>query len=454
MTEHRALIVDDEADICELLEITLGRMGLATRAVGTLGAAREELAHNSYDLCLTDMRLPDGDGLDLVEAIGREYPVMPVAVITAHGNMDAAVRALKAGAFDFVAKPVELEDLRNLVGQALRPTAASDAARQETGQRLIGDSAAIESLRRQIRKVARSQAPVVITGESGSGKELVARLIHEQGPRSGKPFMPINCGAIPRDLVESELFGHKRGAFTGANSDKQGLFTAAHGGTLFLDEIAELPLEMQVKLLRAVQEKRIRPVGATGEEPVDVRIVCASHSDLEEAVRDGRFREDLFYRIHVIGLRVPPLRERTEDIPLLADHILERLAGEYGQDCPRLGDSARERLQDYPFPGNVRELENILERAVAMAEGDTLGADDLQLNGSAAATTPPERTTAAVSDDTDAGGASLDDQIEASQRRMLTDSLERNRWNRTAAARELGLTYRQLRYRLKKLGID
>ncbi len=452
MAEHSALIVDDEPDICELLEITLGRMGLATCAVGTLAEARRELDRDAYDLCLTDMRLPDGNGLDLVDAIGHEHPLLPVAVITAHGNMEAAVRALKAGAFDFVAKPVQLEDLRNLVGQALQPSAAADDRRADTSLRLIGESAAIEALRKQIRKVARSQAPVVVTGESGSGKELVARLIHEQGPRSDKPFMPINCGAIPRELVESELFGHKRGAFTGASSDKDGLFTAAHGGTLFLDEIAELPLDMQVKLLRAVQEKRIRPVGATDERPVDVRIVCASHADLDTAVREGRFREDLFYRIHVIGLRVPPLRERPEDIPLLADHILDRLSSEYGQPSPRLSDTARERLHAYAFPGNVRELENLLERALAMAEDNTLDADDLALNGRTSPAAVPDSGSTDRADDTPI--TSLDDQIEASQRRMLTESLERNRWNRTAAARELGLTYRQLRYRLKKLGID
>ena len=463
MSEHTALIVDDEPDICELLEITLGRMGIETRAVGTLDAARAALRERRYDLCLTDMRLPDGDGLDLVAEIGRQHAGLPVAVITAHGNMEAAVRALKAGAFDFVAKPVELNDLRNLVGQALQPAARAGDATTDGGHRLIGESPVIDHLRHEIGKVARSQAPVVITGESGSGKELVARLIHEQGPRAEQPFVPLNCGAVPRELVESELFGHRRGAFTGATGDKQGLFAAAHGGTLFLDEIVELPLDMQVKLLRAVQEKRIRPVGATEEQPVDVRIICASHASLEEAVRTGHFREDLYYRIHVIGLRVPPLRVRPGDIPVLAEHILERRANEYAIPRPVLTDTARQQLEAYSFPGNVRELENILERALAMAEGERVEAADLRLETGACsaavgdAPTPPDQPPHAANTATEAAPpatGSLDDHMEARQRAILVECLERNRWNRTAAARELGLTYRQLRYRLKKLGID
>lgn len=455
MAEQTALIVDDEPDIRELLEITLGRMGLETVAVGTLEAARSALAERGYHLCLTDMRLPDGDGLGLVEYISREYPGTPVAVITAHGNMDAAVKALKSGAFDFVAKPVELEDLRSLVTQALRLEPDNGSEASKTAKRLIGQSPAIETLRTRIAKVARSQAPVVITGESGSGKELVARLIHDQGPRAEQPFVPVNCGAIPRELMESEFFGHRRGAFTGANSDRDGLFAAAQGGTLFLDEIVELPPDMQVKLLRAIQEKRIRPVGATSEQPIDARIVCATHADLEHAVRDGRFREDLFYRIHVISLRVPPLREREDDIASIADHIVARLADEYRTGSVTLTQDAYEALRAYPFPGNVRELENILERALTLIDGNRIGSEDLQLaprsDGAADSITAgnvrepsPEMPTP----------TSIDDQIEDNQRRLLTESLERNRWNRTASAQELGLTYRQLRYRLKKLGID
>ncbi len=457
MAEQTVLIVDDEPDIRELLEITLGRMGLETVAVGTLEAARSALADRGYHLCLTDMRLPDGDGLDLVGHMNREYPGTPVAVITAHGNMDAAVKALKSGAFDFVAKPVELEDLRRLVTQALRLEPTSGGQASDTGTRLIGQSPAIETLRARIAKVARSQAPVVICGESGSGKELVARLIHEQGPRAERPFVPVNCGAIPRELMESEFFGHRRGAFTGANSDRDGLFAAAHGGTLFLDEIVELPLDMQVKLLRAIQEKRIRPVGATSEQAIDARIVCATHADLEQAVRDGRFREDLFYRIHVIALRVPPLRERGDDIAAIADHVVARLADEYQAGTVTLTHDAYQTLGAYSFPGNVRELENILERALTLVEGNRISADDLHLAPPSSGVAPG----AAAGETQETGtappahpAASIDDQIEDSQRRLLTESLERNRWNRTAAAQELGLTYRQLRYRLKKLGID
>jgi two-component system response regulator PilR (NtrC family) len=460
MPNRSALIVDDEPDIRELLEITLGRMDVDTRAVATLGEADECLRQHTYDLCLTDMRLPDGDGLDLVRQLGRDYPSTPVAVITAYGNMDAAVTALKSGAFDFVAKPIELQDLRNLVGQALRIGPDEPAPQTPSANRLIGDSPAIRGLREQIAKIARSQAPVVITGESGSGKELVARLIHEQGPRANKPFVPINCGAIPGELMESEFFGHRRGAFTGANTDKDGLFTAAHGGTLFLDEIAELPLDMQVKLLRAVQEKRIRPVGDTAERPVDVRIVCASHSDLAAAVRAGRFREDLFYRLQVIALTVPPLRERRSDIPTLADSLIARLAADYGQSPPVLSEAARDALVHHAFPGNVRELENILERALALTEGPRIDADDLQLAQPAPVTAAEPAAEATAPATTAPGGnhdeapASIDDRMDDNQRHLLTESLQRHRWNRTAAARELGLTYRQLRYRLKKLGID
>jgi len=460
MPNRSALIVDDEPDIRELLEITLGRMDVDTRAVATLGEADECLRQHTYDLCLTDMRLPDGDGLDLVRQLGRDYPTTPVAVITAYGNMDAAVTALKSGAFDFVAKPIELQDLRNLVGQALRIGPDEPAPQTPSANRLIGDSPAIRGLREQIAKIARSQAPVVITGESGSGKELVARLIHEQGPRANKPFVPINCGAIPGELMESEFFGHRRGAFTGANTDKDGLFTAAHGGTLFLDEIAELPLDMQVKLLRAVQEKRIRPVGDTAERPVDVRIVCASHSDLAAAVRARRFREDLFYRLQVIAVTVPPLRERPSDIPTLADSLIARLAADYGQSPPVLSEAARDALVHHAFPGNVRELENILERALALSEGPRIDAADLQLPQPAPVTAAEPAAEAPAPEPTAPGGdndkapASIDDRMDDNQRHLLTESLERHRWNRTAAARELGLTYRQLRYRLKKLGID
>lgn len=474
MSEPTALIVDDEADIRELVEITLGRMGVDTTAVGDLAAAHAALREQRFDLCLTDMRLPDGDGIDLVRAIVSSHPDTPIAVITAHGSMDTAITALKAGAFDFVSKPLDLEDLRRLAGQALR---LGTQQQQPVGEdTLIGSSSAIETVRTRVARVARSQAPVVVTGESGVGKELVARMIHHQGPRADLPFVPVNCGAIPRELMESEFFGHARGSFTGATHDKEGLFTAAGGGTLFLDEIAELPLDMQVKLLRAIQEKQIRPVGRTREIPVDVRIVSATHNDLAQAVAAGRFREDLYYRINVIALHVPPLRERRDDIAPLAKTILRRINPERPV---RLTDEAYATLRQYHFPGNVRELENILEGALALAEGTQITSDDLQLRpappGQAAPppTTdtpasgwreddvlrgggppPDDQTLGEPTDSTDDQTNSLDDHLQAQQREMLLAALEEHRWNRTAVARQVGLTYRQLRYRLKKLGID
>ena len=454
MSDHVALIVDDEPDILELIEITLGRMGVETQSASNLAQARERLAGGEFDLCLTDMRLPDGNGIDLVRTIVRDYPQTPVAMFTAHGNMDTAIEALKAGAFDFVAKPVDLQDLRSLVDQALR---LGPPEEQAGAKELIGESEAMQTLRARIGKIARSQAPVAITGESGVGKELVARTIHNQSPRAEGPFVPVNCGAIPRELMESELFGHERGSFTGAVAEKQGLFAAADGGTLFLDEIAELPTDMQVKLLRAIQEKHIRPVGATREIPVDVRLLAASHRNLGDEVEAGRLRQDLFYRINVIELRVPPLRERVEDIEPLAEAILARMAGSYETELLPLSPQARDALRGYAFPGNVRELENILERALTLAEGDSIGAADLHLPepGEAATESGGEPAPA----DARAGGdtttsADLDSQLADQQRRVLLETLEKNRWNRAEAARTLGLTYRQLRYRLRKLGID
>src|SRR5690606_1722180 len=384
MTQSRsALIVDDERDIRELLVLTLGRMGLRVDTAANLAEARALLAANRYDLCLTDMRLPDGSGIELVGQISRHYPQTPVAMITAFGNMELAVEALKAGAFDFVSKPVDIAVLRGMVKHALelnnaeRPAPAPPPP--EHASRLLGDSPAMATLRATIAKVARSQAPVYILGESGVGKELVARTIHEQGARAAGPFVPVNCGAIPAELMESEFFGHKKGSFTGAHADKPGLFQAASGGTLFLDEVAELPLAMQVKLLRAIQEKSVRPVGAASEVPVDVRILSATHKDLAGLVAEGRFRHDLYYRINVIELRVPPLRERTADLPQLANAILARLSAGQGREAPELAEAALAALASYPFPGNVRELENVLERALALAEGDRIEVADLHL---------------------------------------------------------------------------
>lgn len=461
MNENRsALVVDDERDIRELLVLTLGRMGLRISTAANLAEARELLASNPYDLCITDMRLPDGNGIELVTEIAQHYPRTPVAMITAFGSMDLAVEALKAGAFDFVSKPVDISVLRGLVKHALelnnteRP--APPPLTSDTTARLLGDSSAMDGLRATITKVARSQAPVYILGESGVGKELVARTIHGQSARAAGPFVPVNCGAIPSELMESEFFGHKKGSFSGAHADKPGLFQAAHGGTLFLDEVAELPLQMQVKLLRAIQEKSIRPVGAATELPVDVRILSATHKDLGDLVENGRFRHDLYYRINVIELRVPPLRERRSDLPQLAASILARLARTHGRPTPLLAPSALEAMGTYHFPGNVRELENILERALALAEGDTIGATDLRLPQQGAPrhgggpVAPQEEAVV----DLPAGSGALPSYIEQMERTAIQKALEENRWNKTRTAAQLGITFRALRYKLKKLGMD
>lgn len=463
MTAQTVLVIDDERDIRELLTITLGRMDLQVESVGTVAEARHALAEKTYDLCFTDMRLPDGNGQEIIELIAATCPDTPVAMITAYGNVDAAVNALKAGAFDFVSKPVDIQMLRGLVRTSLRLAeerrSGGTATRPDaSGNRLIGDSGAMAQVRSTIAKLARNQAPVYIAGESGVGKELVARLIHEQGPRAGGPFVPVNCGAIPSELMESEFFGHRKGSFTGAGADKEGLFQAAQGGTLFLDEVAELPLHMQVKLLRAIQEKAVRPIGGRDEIPVDVRILSATHKNLGELVEQGQFRQDLFYRINVIELRVPPLRERRGDVPQLAQFILAALAAKSGEPVGRLSLAAQQALAAYDFPGNVRELENILERAMAMCDGDTIEPDDLML---------PQRSARADTDAANAGthehGAprsassadgGLDDYISNLERSAIVKALEESRYNKTAAARKLGITFRALRYKLKKLGID
>jgi two-component system response regulator PilR (NtrC family) len=437
-----ALVVDDEPDICELLSITLNRMDIATRTCGDVDSAKRSLGSDAYDLCLTDMRLPDGDGLELVEWIQREAPGTPVAVITAHGSVETAVRALKLGAFDFVSKPLDLNDLRKLVTAALKLKGASPQ-RGSTMQGLIGESAAVEKVRGMVAKVARSQAPVHISGESGTGKELVARMIHEGGPRRDGPFVAINCGAIPTELMESEFFGHRKGSFTGAVSDKLGLVQTAEGGTLFLDEVADLPLHMQVKLLRVIQEKAIRPVGQAHEVPVDVRILSATHRDLAELVAEGRFREDLYYRINVIELHVPPLRERGADVLILAQHILGRLASTQGLSAPRLSRQAQNALAAYHFPGNVRELENILERASTLCSGNEIDVDDIQLRSS-----QEDLVSGTIKE------GALGDQLEEIERDAILKALEQTRYNKTAAAKVLGITFRALRYRIKKLGID
>ncbi|MCO3739886.1 two-component system response regulator PilR [Pseudomonas aeruginosa] len=445
MSRQKALIVDDEPDIRELLEITLGRMKLDTRSTRNVKEARELLAREPFDLCLTDMRLPDGSGLDLVQYIQQRHPQTPVAMITAYGSLDTAIQALKAGAFDFLTKPVDLGRLRELVATALR-LRNPEAEEAPVDNRPLGESPPMRALRNQIGKLARSQAPVYISGESGSGKELVARLIHEQGPRIERPFVPVNCGAIPSELMESEFFGHKKGSFTGAIEDKQGLFQAASGGTLFLDEVADLPMAMQVKLLRAIQEKAVRAVGGQQEVAVDVRILCATHKDLAAEVGAGRFRQDLYYRLNVIELRVPPLRERREDIPLLAERILKRLAGDTGLPAARLTGDAQEKLKNYRFPGNVRELENMLERAYTLCEDDQIQPHDLRLADAPGASQEGAASLSEIDN--------LEDYLEDIERKLIMQALEETRWNRTAAAQRLGLTFRSMRYRLKKLGID
>lgn len=468
MSKQSVLVIDDERDIRELLTITLGRMELDVDAVGSVTEARNALASRRYDLCFTDMRLPDGSGQEIIELIAASHPDMPVAMITAYGNVDAAVNALKAGAFDFVSKPVDIHLLRRLVRTALR---LSEERKSESGakgapgaDRLIGDSPVMVEVRGKIAKLARNQAPVYIGGESGVGKELVARLIHELGPRAAGAFVPVNCGAIPSELMESEFFGHRKGSFTGAHADKEGLFQAAQGGTLFLDEVAELPLHMQVKLLRAIQEKAVRPIGGRDEIPVDVRILSATHKNLAGLVEQGLFRQDLFYRINVIELRVPPLRERRGDVPKLADFVLKQLAVESGGGAPgRLQPDALAALEAYQFPGNVRELENILERAMAMCEGDVIEADDLMLPQRTAVSSPAEASAATAGTATatpaaprPASGAdgSLEDFISNIERDTIIKALEESRYNKTATAKKLGITFRALRYKLKKLGID
>jgi two-component system response regulator PilR (NtrC family) len=437
-----ALVIDDEPDICELLSITLDRMDISTRTCPDVATAKKTLAADKFDLCLTDMRLPDGDGLELVEWMQREAPGTPVAVITAHGSVETAVKALKLGAFDFVSKPLDLRDLRKLVTVALKLKGVTPP-RDSDAQGLIGASSSIEKVRSMVTKVARSQAPVHISGESGTGKELVARMIHDAGPRSDGPFVPINCGAIPTELMESEFFGHKKGSFTGAVGDKIGLIQTAEGGTLFLDEVADLPLHMQVKLLRVIQEKAIRPVGEATELPVDVRILSATHRDLNQLVSEGRFREDLYYRINVIELHVPPLRERGEDVLILAHHILSRLAANQGLAPPHLTKAAQTALLNYKFPGNVRELENILERALTLCVGDSIDVDDIQLRAQT------EKELPSVDADTTLGS-----QLEDIERDAIIKALEQTRYNKTAAAKLLGISFRALRYRIKKLEIE
>ncbi len=455
MSQPIALIVDDEPDILELLALTLERMDILCYSANSLDEAKRLLGKYRFNLCLTDMRLPDGNGIDLVKHIQQYFIDLPVAVITAHGSMVSAVDALKAGAFDFVSKPVDLQVLRHLVQTVVK--LSSESSRQsvttevEIKSELLGESLLIKATRTMIDKLARSQAPVYISGESGSGKELVARLIHKKSARRDSSFVPVNCGAIPQELMESEFFGHKKGSFTGAISDKHGLFQAANGGTLFLDEVADLPLQMQVKLLRAIQEKAVRPVGEQKEQSVDVRILCATHKNLSMLVESGCFRQDLFYRINVIELHVPSLRQRPEDIPLLVDYFLVRLAKMANGVPLVLSENALVALKNYSFPGNVRELENILERAMTLSEGDKIELEDLQLpepeEGGVANHASSEKVEKTVS-------GNLDLMVNSVEKETIMQALEQARYNKTAAARLLGISFSTLRYRLKKLELS
>jgi two-component system response regulator PilR (NtrC family) len=469
----KVLIVDDEPDIRELLEITLGRMSLETVSVADLGEARDALSSNNFNLCLTDMRLPDGDGIELVEYINSDFDEIPVAVITAHGSTETAIKALKAGAFDFVSKPVDLHKLRDLVQSALRLSesenskpSVSEESSAEAINTITGQSPKIRALREQIGKLARSQAPIYISGESGAGKELAAKAIHQMSSRREGPFVAVNCGAIPSELMESELFGHLKGSFTGADHDKQGLFQAASGGTLFLDEVADLPLHTQVKLLRVIQEKSVRPVGSQKEIAVDVRLLSATHKNLAKEVEQGRLRQDLYFRINVIELSVPALRERKEDLPALTAALLEKIALENNNEECTVSDSALQALAEYTFPGNVRELENILQRAATLCENNTIERENLEFISTPGAghtkltvelpetaREEPEVNDSAVELEMDED-FSLEKHLEAIEIEAIEKALEETRWNKTAAAKKLGMSFRSLRYRLKKLGLE
>lgn len=471
-----ALIVDDEEDLRLLMRMTLKRMDIECYVADSLQQAEALLKKHRFDLCLTDLNLPDGSGLSLVHNISQHFPDLPVAVITAYGSMDIAIEALKAGAFDFVSKPVELARLKNLIEQALKVnTAAATLDDSIEHQLMIGESPIMQQLKTTLHKLARSQAPVYISGESGTGKEVAARLIHMLGPRSNGPFIPVNCGAIPSELMESEFFGHKKGSFTGATEDKVGLFQSAQGGTLFLDEVADLPLAMQVKLLRAIQEKKIRAIGSQQEISVDIRILSATHKNLPQLVQQGLFRQDLYYRIHVIEVNLPPLRTRGQDILLLARHFIQKIAKEWGLATPVLSTAAAQQLMNYAFPGNVRELHNVLERALTLNDGMEILPESLQLqdHDSSArylADMPnaiPELTQQVASATMHAGSAStvkstgqnlpdegLETYLENIEKQIILQALDSSYWNRTVAAKKLGMTFRSLRYRLKKFGLD
>ena len=450
MQQYDCLVVDDETDIRELLVLTLERMGINAHSASNVSDAKALLGQQAYALCLTDMRLPDGTGLDLLKHINTSYPGLPVAVITAFGSAENAVSALKAGAFDYLTKPISLKQLRPLIESALKLSSPAPMSEPQNGLTLIGNSQVIQQVRTLIDKLSRSQAPVFISGESGSGKELAARLIHQNGSRRDGPFIAVNCGAIPENLMESEFFGYKKGSFTGADRDKEGMFQAANGGTLFLDEVADLPMSMQVKLLRAIQEKKVRMVGGTVEESVDVRIISATHRNLVAMMDNAQFRQDLYYRLNVIELKMPALRERIEDIPQLAQSLLHKLCKASGMALPTLHQSAEKLLKTYGFPGNVRELENVLERALALSDGSSITADDLLLEGQQGISA----ASYAAADVTANHDMPLPDLLETIEKKAILEALEKTSQNKTEAAKLLGVSFRTLRYRLSKLGLS
>ena len=445
-TKAKILVIDDEPDIVELLSMSLESMGMEPAGAGSVREGRQLIESFTPDMCLTDLRLPDGDGLEIVKYIAENHPDMPVAVISAHGNMELAIECLKAGAFDFLTKPVNLENLKNVVSGALKIATHPATQDKRTRTILLGDSEQMCRIRGLIPKLARSQAPVYISGESGTGKEMIARLIHQKGPRADQPFIPVNCGAIPDELMESEFFGHKKGSFTGAVADKAGLFQAADGGTLFLDEVADLPLHMQTKLLRVIQEKAVKPIGAEREIPVDVRILSATHKNLAELVEKDKFRQDLFYRINVIDITAPPLRQRDGDLPILIEYFLRQIAESMGEPVAKLTPAAREMLLQHSYPGNIRELQNILERATTLCVDNVIDADDLSLTS--AASTANQKITSRMENET------LEEYLARMEKDAILAALEKTRFNRTAAAKELGVTFRALRYKLEKLEID
>ncbi len=443
-----ALIIDDEQDLLSLMSITLRRMGVESIKAGTVAEAKSKLDGRGFDLCLTDLRLPDGSGMEIVRYIQENYSQVPVAVITAFGDPKTAVEALKLGAFDYIAKPIEVEQLKAIIDSSIRLSSAE--APTKSDRTLLGESENMQQIRALIAKVARNQAPVHIHGETGTGKELIARLVHDGGPRAADPFIAVNCGAIPRELMESEFFGHKKGSFTGAHADKKGLFEAANGGTLFLDEIADLPLELQVKLLRTIQEKTVRPVGDVVEKPVDVRLISATHKNLQDMIAKGQFREDLYYRINVIPIQAPSLRERPIDIPVLAVHFVNLISSKNGMSPPKISAQALKMLANYRFPGNVRELENLLERTLALLEGNTISPDDIDLPNQGTYPGSPENNQPASVTEME---GPIDEHLVNIEKKLIQNALEKTDGNITKAAELLGTSFRSLRYKINKLGI-